>query len=112
MDEETRDPNLQAWFAEAAEPLNDSVFTQTVMEEINRVRRWQFAQRVALAITLALMSIPAQDIGLIIAEALLTELVNVPNQLAAVVLAPINSVGGVLSVVLLLLRAMHRRLFA
>ena len=111
MDEETRDPNLQAWFAETTEPLHDTVFTQSVMQDVDRIRRWKIARRAVLALTLALISVPAQDIGVIVAEAFVAQLVNVPNQAVAVLLAPINSVGGVLSMVLLLIRAMHRRLF-
>ena len=112
MDEESKDPNLQAWFAEATVPAHEAAFTQSVLQEVDRARRWKIARRVMLALALALISIPAQDIGLIIADAFLAQLVNVPNQTVAVVLAPINSVGGVLSMVLLLIRAIHRRLFA
>jgi len=42
---------------------------------------------------------------------LIVSLVRIDNQLVATLLAPINSVGGVLSVTLLLIRAAHKRLF-
>ncbi len=111
MDDDSKDQDLQAWFDEVTEPAQEAVFTQSVMQEVDRARRWKIARRVALALALALLSVPAQDIGLLIAEAFVAQLIDVPNQAVAVVLAPINSVGGVLSMVLLLIRAIHRRLF-
>ncbi len=98
------------WFSNSAAPVDETDFTDRVMAETRALRRRKIARRAMLGLLLAALSIPLQDIGIAVAEVAMVQLVEINNQLAAEVLAPINSVGGVLSAVLLFLRTVYRRL--
>jgi hypothetical protein len=110
-----QDPNLQALFAQPADDLAEApvsdAFTKDVMQQTDRLKRRRIILRVCLALALALLSPPLQDFGLAMAQTLVQSLVDVENRLLAQALAPLNTVGGLLSVVLLILRAAHKRLF-
>lgn len=102
--------NVADWFGDTHAALDEARFTDSVMAEARRLRRRKIALRVLLAVLLALISIPAQDLGMAIAQVAMVQLVEINNQIAAEVLAPINSLGGVLSAVLLFLRTVYRRM--
>ena len=110
-----QDPKLQALFAQpldslAEAPANDA-FTEEVMQQTDRLKRKRIILRICLALALALLSPPLQDFALATAQTLVLSLVDLENRLLAQLLAPLNTVGGLLSVVLLVLRAAHKRLF-
>ena len=109
-DETNSAADIAEWFSEPQPAADEQSFTESVMAQTRRMRRRRIAQRVMIGLLLAAVSIPAQDLGLAIAELAMVQLVEVDNQLAAGVLAPINTVGGVLSVVLLFLRTVYRRM--
>ena len=111
MTADERDPQLQALFAAQAKELPAEPFTANIVAEVNRRRRRAIVWRVLIALTLALLSIPLKDVALQFTQLLVVALVEIENQLVAQLLAPINTVGGLLSVTLLLMRAAHRRLF-
>ncbi len=111
MNESERDPQLQAWFAEVAEVPAGDDFTARVMGQTRRLRRRRIVRRVSLGLGLALLAVPLQDVAVALTHVLVITLVDLDNALLATLLAPVNTVGSVLSAVLLLLRAGHRRLF-
>ena len=111
MTTEDRDPQLQALFAQAyAEPAAQP-FTEQVLRETDGLRRRALIRRIGLAVLLMLIAIPLEDFALEFAQLLIVSLVEVDNQLVGELLAPINSVGGALSLTLLGIRAAHKKLF-
>ena len=64
-----------------------------------------------MGIALALIAVPLEDFVLGITHFLLLTLVELDNTLIADLLAPVNSVGSLLSLILLTLRIAHKQLF-
>ena len=112
MTSDDRDPALQALFSDASEDLISDAFTEQVMLQADRLKRRAIGVRASAALALALLGIPLQDVALELTEVLILTLVAIDNSLVAQLLAPINTVGGLLSLVLLVIRAVHRRLFS
>ena len=86
------------------------VFVDIVSQQTRSARRQRLLRRVMLTGMLALLAIPGQDLAMVFTEVALTELVRLDNVLVSVLLAPVNTVGGVLSLVLFTLRMVYRRL--
>ena len=99
MSEESRDLALQALFDQArGEPAaQGDAFTETVMQQADRSRRRAIWLRVGIAVLLAAVSAPLQDVGLVITEVMLISLVEADGGLISQVLAPVNTVGALLS---------------
>ena len=106
-----RDPTLQALFAQSQTGLPAEPFTSAVLEKVNQRRRWTIARQALYAVSLALISISLEDYALQFAHVLVVALVQIENELAAQLLAPLNSIGGLLVITFLLIRAAHRKLF-
>lgn len=106
-----RDPMLQAAFAEAALSLTDEEFAQDLRAKIDKAHRRLMLQRIALGVLVALVTLPLQDVGLAVARLFMLAVVDIEAGLAAILLAPINTVGGVLSLILFLMRYLHRWIF-
>ena len=105
------DPQLQALFANNHQNSGDAVFTERVMPQVDRLRRRKFMMRAILAMIVATFAVPFKDGALALSQVMIVSLIELEAGLVAELLAPINSVGGVLSIVLLILRATHKRLF-
>lgn len=105
------DPALEEVFSNAKEALSGDMFTERVVQRTHALKRRAMAGRAALALALALLGIPVQDVALELSQVLMVTLVPIANTLAAQLLAPVNTAAGLLSVVLLVIRAAHRRLF-
>ncbi len=108
-----RDPLLESLFAEAVyEPADDN-FNTEVMANIEKRRRNVFIGRVAIVALLfvfeLLLSAPLQHSVGAMAEALSTSLVEVNDEWVSAAVAPINSVAGLVGMLLLGLHALHRR---
>ena len=112
MTDQDRDDELQALFAAADEDLDGQDFSREVMAGTERLRRRRIARRASVALGLSLLAMPMQDVALAVSQMLIVSLVELEGGLVAELLAPINSVGGLLSAVLLLLRLAHKRLFS
>ncbi len=102
---------LQKIFADSDLELAGDTFTTEVMSHADRLKRRRIVRRVMLAFVFALIAIPLEDIGLALARILLSSLVEIDDNLAAELLAPVNSVGSLLSFVLLSLRLAHKKIF-
>ncbi len=109
---EDRDPQLAALFqAQPPAAADDSQFMRSVNGRVLRLRRQRRYMRLTAGILLAVLMMPLQDVALAVSELMITTLFSIENALAAQLLAPVNTVGALLSAVLLALRAVHRRLF-
>jgi hypothetical protein len=107
-----RDPKLQALFAQSQAELPAQPFTAQVLDKVNKRRRRGIAWRGLCAVVLALGVVALEGYALQIAHILFVTVVEIESSLLAQVLAPLNTVGGLLSIALLMIRAAHRRLFA
>lgn len=111
MTDPDRDQELQALFAAAKEDLDGRDFSREVRTGTQRLRRRRIARRASVALGLSLLAMPMQDVALAVSQLMIVSLVELEAGLVAELLAPINSVGGLLSAVLLVLRLAHKRLF-
>lgn len=108
---EQRNLDIQRLFAQAEHRPVDEKFTAAVMSEADSLRRRKIARRVLTGLAVSAVSFPLQDVALDFAQVMMTSLIELDNTLAAQLLAPINSVGGVVSALLLGLRIVYRRIF-
>ena len=108
-----RDPKLEALFVQAEQELADDGYVDGVMERLRRHRRNSLIGRfsaVGLLVLLeVLLSAPLQNSAAVVADALSTALFEVEGQWLAFALAPLNSVAGLLGVLLIWLHFLYRR---
>ena len=112
MTDEIRDPTLERLFSEIGGDLPGEQFTGEVMVRTDKAKRWKAARRIGLGLVLGIIAIPLQEFALAFAHVLAVNLINLEHGLVAQLLAPINTVGSLLSAVLLSLRVAHKRIFA
>ena len=103
--------DLQTLFTESAQQIDADAFTSDVMAGTERLRRRKVLLRIGLGMLLALLVPPLQDFGLAVTEILLISLVSFEGGLLAELLAPVNTVGTVVSFALFGMRAFYRQLF-
>ena len=103
--------SIKALFDDAETPLSDDTFTKNVLTEAEQVKRRLLIRRILIGVAVFALSIPLEDFVLALSQVLLVSLYELPDSLASQILAPINSVGGLLSVIVLSMRLMHKRLF-
>ena len=106
---EERDPEIQAWFARTEVPLTEPDFISPLMDRVNRAHRQRLVFRGLVAILLFTFGALFRDDGIALAQLIMTQLVPIDGELTRTLLAPINSVGFILSMVILLLRFIYRR---
>ncbi|MGI9327055.1 MAG: hypothetical protein ACR2PZ_17690 [Pseudomonadales bacterium] len=111
MNEDDQEAWLQACFAQAETELPAQDFAETVMRRVEQHKRRKLYRRLVLGLALALLLPPLRDLGLVLTQVLMVTIVELDNALVGQLLAPINSVGGLLSLVLLGLKLMHMRWF-
>ena len=112
MTNEDHDPILDELFSEFGDDLPGEQFTGEVMVRTDRAKRWIVARRIVLGVLLGLLAIPLENFALAFAHILAVTLIDLEHGLAAQLLAPLNTVGSLLSVILLGLRIAHKRIFA
>jgi hypothetical protein len=110
-----RDPILEALFTEAKRDLVDDAFTDAVIARVGSRRRRVIAGRLAIAALLIafelLLDAPLQHSLGALADALNTPLFEVGHRWFGVLLAPLNSVAGIVGLVLLGVHVLYRKLF-
>ncbi|MEO0974570.1 MAG: hypothetical protein AAFX85_15885 [Pseudomonadota bacterium] len=111
-DEYDRDPLLMQLFhaasdAPAAEV--DEPFVERVMARLERRQRRAWALRLVVGVALAIIAIPLQDPLELLADYLLSPLIDAQSGFGRVFFSPMSSVGAVLSVVLLGVQWLLRR---
>ena len=105
------DPELAQLFEQAHEPVLGDDFSQQVIKNARNKRHHNWFIAALIMALLFVISEPLQNLGIAVSELLLVELVNMENQFAALVLAPLNSIAGVVSVVVLGMRLFYRQFF-
>lgn len=109
-----RDPVIEALFARAERPLTDDAYTAQVMARIERRRRVVMLGRFGFVAVLVafemLLSAPLQNSVGAFTQALGTALFNVENEWLAAATAPLNSIAGIIGLLLLGLHALYRRM--
>ncbi len=111
MNEEPRDAQLQALFDQAQTKLPGNEFVQQALDQTLRLQRRRKIQRIAAGILVFLVAVLLQDFSLELSRMLMVSLVDLPENIATTLLAPVNSLGGVLTAVLICLRLTQRRLY-
>ena len=111
MNTNISEQSIKALFEAEEEPLITEDFTSKVLAGTERIKKRTVTRRVLLGVALFLLSIPLEEYVLGLSQILLVSLYEMQDGLAAQILAPINSVGGLLSAILLTLRAGHKKVF-
>ncbi len=105
------DPQLLELFARVeAPPTDQEAFAEQVMRRVHRHQRWLLVARVAAALVLAVLAIPLQDPLELMTDALLAPLFEAQGGFGREMLSPLSSIGAVLTVCLLGLQLLFRRL--
>jgi len=107
-----RDPVLQALFASPQEDLAGEVFTMRVMSQTDNLKSRATIRRVFIGLALGLLTIPLQELAVPLTQLMVVSLFDLDNLVLAQVLAPLNTVGSALSMVLLGMRVVYKRIFS
>ena len=109
-----RDPLLESLFSQAECELVEDKFTVQVMDRVQKRRRNVLIGRfaiVALIIVLELLlSTPLQNTAGVITQALGTSLIEVESEWLTLVFAPLNSIAGLIGMLLLGMQFFYRRM--
>jgi hypothetical protein len=103
--------DLETLFADSTQSTEDDAFTAEVMAGTDRLKRRKVLLRIGIGILLALLIPPLQEFGLAVTEILLISLISFEGGLLAELLAPVNTVGTLVSMVLFSMRAFYQQLF-
>ncbi len=117
--EQTTDQALQNLFSRSSDVVADHlqgrtttpVFVGAVAANVRGARRRKLAKRVLLMVLVAFFLAPVQDVALVFTQVLMTSLLTVEDRLVAQLPAPVNTVGSLLSALMLLLRVFYLRVF-
>lgn len=111
---EERDPMLESLFDAADRELVDDAFTAKVASAVKAQRRRVMLGRLAIVALLAfvelLLDSPLQNSLGTVADMLVTSLIPVEHEWLEFIVAPINSVAGLLGMLLLGLHFFYRKL--
>lgn len=109
-----RDAVLDAMFGAAEQDLPAEEFTVSVMAGVNARRRRLVAGRLSVAVLLILLELlldsPLQNSVGFVTSTLATNLFELEGEWLSFVLSPVNSVAGLLGLLLLGLSVLYRRL--
>ncbi|XOV89673.1 MAG: hypothetical protein ACFHX7_07255 [Pseudomonadota bacterium] len=109
-----RDPVLQSLFDAADQDIADAAFTQRVMERLNIRRRQILLGRIAVVVAIVVLEVMLESplsnsMGLVV-DTLARDLVPVGDGWLGFLLAPVNSLAGLVGVTLLVINALFRRI--
>ena len=109
-----RDPLLESLFSRAGNELVEDKFTVQVMARVKKRRRNVLIGRlgiVALLVALELLlSSPLQNAAGGITQVLSMSLIEVENEWLTMVFAPLNSIAGLIGMLLLSTQFLYRRM--
>lgn len=110
-----QDPQLASLFENAEEEFSDEIFTTRVMSAVDNRRRRSIIGWVLSGLVLAscawFLVLILQDAVLMLAQILPDTIIDMDNGLAAQLLAPVNSVSGLIGLGALALWAAFKKLF-
>ncbi len=112
MNGDDLNPALQAAFANARQDMAGEAFTTRVMTQTDKLKRSKIIRRLCVGLLFALLAVPMQDIAMASTHVLVLSLIEIDDSLLAQILAPVNTVGSLLSFVLLGLRLFYKRIFS
>jgi hypothetical protein len=105
------DPQLQALFArDHPRELAGKDFIADTMQRLDRQRRRAVLGRMLTGVLLAVLAVPLQDPTELLTEYLLAPLIDVQSPVGQLIFSPVSSVGALLSLGLLGLRYVYKRL--
>lgn len=112
-----RDPLLESLFAKAARAqtlsASDAEFTDSVMAKVDARKRSVLFGRFSIVAMIVLfevfLSSPMQNSVGVITNTLGTSLIELNNSWLAMIVEPINSIAGVIGILLLGMHALFRR---
>lgn len=109
-----RDPLLQSLFAQADQPLPDEHFSADVMSRIEKRGRMVVLGRFGIIAVLVLfellLSAPLQNTVGALIDVLSTSLIKLDSEWLSVVVAPLNSIAGLIGMMLLGFQGLYRRM--
>ena len=109
-----RDPQLESLFDDVDARLDDEAFTSAVVDRVASRRSKVVLGRVAVLVLLIALEVvlesPLQASLGVAAEVLGRSLFELDSEWLAFVLAPINSIAGLIGITLLALNSLYRRL--
>ncbi|MGI9236087.1 MAG: hypothetical protein ACR2QZ_01735 [Woeseiaceae bacterium] len=109
-----RDPVLESLFAQASVELHEIDFAGQVMASVEKRRRNVLIGRIGFLVLLVafefLLSAPLQNSIGAVTQAMGTSLLDISNEWLAVMVAPLNSIAGLLGMLLLGLHTIYRRM--
>lgn len=111
VDDLELDPRLTELFARSYTDLAPDNFVSEVVDATRHAYRREMLGRLVLGLVVVMAMIPLQDAALELAALLMVQVIELQGGVVAALLAPVNSVGALLSLVLFAIRAAHRRLF-
>lgn len=111
MTEDYRNSSIGELFSQADKELEAADFLAGVMVGIDRMKRRARVKRLLIALVLAAGLFSLQGAVVPLSQSLIAPLLELDG-LVGLVLAPINSLAGLLSIGLLGLRAAHKRFSA
>jgi len=110
---DARDPLLESLFEQAERQLIDEEFTAEVMARLTKRGRIVLLARVAVVSLLIavelLLNAPLQNSVGALTEIMSTSLVQLQNEWLAVAVAPLNSIAGLIGVLLVGMQFLIRR---
>lgn len=109
MKVDDRDPGIQRLFNMADEALAGEAFVADVLSRAERHRRRVIATRIGVGLACALVALPFQDIMFELAQ---IPLISIEDGWRAQLLAPFNNVGAPLSLAVIGLRILYRKVFS
>ena len=109
-----RDPLLESLFSQAERELVEDKFTVQVMDRVKKRRRNVLIGRVAIVALIVvlelLLSAPLQNTAGVITQSLGTSLIEVESEWLTLVFAPLNSIAGLIGMLLLGMQFLYRRM--
>ena len=111
---DARDPWLESMFAQAERQLVDDDYVAQVMVRVAQRRRNVLIGQLALVALLVVfelvLSAPLQNTVGAITQALSATLLELENEWVALVFAPLNSIAGLIGVMLLGMQFLYRKM--
>lgn len=108
-----RDPALEALFSNAAQQSPNGDFADRVMSQVDNRRRNVLIARLSVVVLIValelLLSAPLSGALGVIAEKLSNPLMDLGDSWLAQLMSPLNSVAGVVGMILLMLHFLYRR---
>lgn len=108
MTNDERDPTLQRLFTEARQTLDGEEFTDRVMALTRKRKTKLVVGRIGIGLVLVVLAISLQDVVVLLTQIPVIEL---DEGLMGELVAPVNHLGALLSLGLILVRVAYRKIF-